>query len=209
MGRHLPGWVFEREAPEMTVYRAPVENGRTRPPMNAQTGLFAEAIDVDGGEATLPDALLDYRFEPGGLAYLLFPAPDVYVEKHVCDVEGGLAVRYAVDNRDEVAHRVRLRTTHELSPDYAESLGRDKSVFSYALYGGRFPAVRNEATGTTLVLEPSLEWDDARCVRNLLACEVRLTFVLDVPPRSQAGLEIRLIRHHGVPASPPGAALKG
>ncbi len=195
MGRHLPAWLFERETGEFTMYRTPEGEGEPRLPLNAQTGVFAEAVSVDGGPATLSDELADYRFEPGGLVYLLFPASDVYVEKHISQTEGGLVARYVLDNRDEVAHQVRVISSHELAPDYAAALGQGRDVFTYYLHDERLPAVKNNATGTTLVLEPSRALRSVECVPNLLALDLRLTFEVEVGPRSQETLEIKLKRY--------------
>ncbi len=195
LGPHLPAWLFERETGEFTLYRYPEGAGEPRLPMNAQTGVLAEAVSVDDGPATLPDELSDFRFEPGGLVYLLFPAPDVYVEKHIAQTEGGLAARYVIDNRDEVAHRVRLVSSHELAPDYAAALGQGRAVFTHYLHDERLPAVKNNATGTSLVLAPSRPPRQTECVPNLLAFDLRLTFEVEVGPRSQETLEIKINRY--------------
>ncbi len=194
LGHRLPPWIFERDPDEFTLYRFPETLGEARLPLNAQTGVFAEAVSVDVGPATALDELADFRFEQGGMVYLIFPAADVYVEKHLTQTKGGLLARYVIDNRDEVAHQVRVLSLHELSPDYAAALGQGRAAYSYGLHDERWPAVKNTLTGTSLVLEPSRPWQSAVCVTNLLALEVRLTFDLEVAPRSQEVLEIKLSR---------------
>ena len=194
LGRRLPPWVFEREAEELTLYRYPDALGEPCLPLNANTGALAEIVSVDVGPATPLDELADYRFEPEGLSYLLFPAADVFVEKHMSQSEGGLTARYVFDNRDEVAHQVRLVSLHELAPDYAAALGQGRAAYAYGLHDERWPSVKNTLTGAALRLEPSRPWQAVECVTNLLAFEVRLTFDLELGPRSQETLEIKLVR---------------
>jgi hypothetical protein len=196
MGRRLPRWVFEREVSTLTVYKRKTRSGRVgqRMPLRAQTGVFTDTIAVDGGKESNPDDLLDYRLEPGGvLAYLLFPAPDVLVEKRVRQIEGGLMARYDLDNRDEIAHRLRLKSSHELNPDYAGVVAGGREALEFYQSEGRYPGVRNTRTGHTLVLEPSAPWVRVEQTSNLLALEVSLTFELELAPRSQQSLEIKLL----------------
>jgi hypothetical protein len=193
MARFLPAWIFEGEPAELTLYRNPeLPAAMARTPLNAQTGVFAEEISVDGRPPTRADELLDFRFEAGGLSYLIFPSETVFVEKHISQADLSLAVRYIIDNRDEVPHRVRLVSQHELCPDYAEALGRGQEAFTYSLHQARYPAVRNNFTGAVLSLEPNHDWVAADCGLNLLALQATLTFDFEIAPRSQASLEIRL-----------------
>ncbi len=191
MGRHLPRWVFEGEPAELPVYVLPAE-GQTRPtPLLAQTGALTDVIRVDAGPETPVDNLLDFRFADGAIIYLRFPAPDVLVEKRVWQEPGGLRVRYSIDNRDEVEHKVVLKSGHELSPDYAQALPVGRSAYRYFRRPGHGPAVRNDVTGTTLVLQlqPSAP---AEMSPNLLALNVELTYKLDLAPRTQVELELAL-----------------
>jgi hypothetical protein len=194
LGRHLPAWLFEKEADELITYRSPEALGEACLPLAAQIGALGESLSVDIGPATALDDVLDYRFEPDGLAFLLFPAADVYVEKHMSQSPGALTARYVIDNRDEVAHQVRLVSVHELNPDYAAALGQGRDAFSYYLHDDRWPAVKNTLSGQTLLVQPSRAWQAAVCSPLLLALEVRLTFDLEVAPRSQETLEIKLSR---------------
>jgi hypothetical protein len=194
LGRRLPAWLFEKETDELITYRSPEALGEPRQPLAAQVGALCECISVDVGPATRLDELLDYRFEPAGVVFLLFPAPDVYVEKHLTQSAGALTARYVIDNRDEVAHQVRLVSIHELNPDYQAVLGQGRDVLSYALHDERWPSVKNTASGQTLVVQPSRPWQSVACSPMLLALEVRLTFDLEVGPRSQEMLELNLRR---------------
>jgi len=104
---------------------------------------------------------------------------------------GGLRVRYLIDNRDEVEHKVVLKSGHELSPDYAQALPVGRSAYRYFRRPGHGPAVRNEVTGTTLVLQPQPS-APAEMSPNLLALNVELTYKLDLGPRSQVELDLAL-----------------
>jgi hypothetical protein len=190
----LPAWLFEKEAEELTTYRLPEADGEPRRPLAAQTGLFADTLSVDSGPPGAVDEVLDFRFEPEGVTFLLFPVPDLYVEKYLAQSTGGLRARYVFDNRDEVAHHIRLVSRYELNPNYAAVLGQGRDVLAYYLHDDRWPAVRNTVTGLSLVLEPSLPWADLACTPALLALEVSLTFDVAVGPRSKSALEIKLGR---------------
>jgi hypothetical protein len=195
MGRYLPAWIFEREPAELTVYHVPpAGRGAAPAPPDAQTGALVEVVTVDGEPALSPgpDGLIDYRFEDGGITFLVFAAPDVLVEKHVTQAEAGLVVRYTLDNRDEVPHRVGLQSRHELCPDYAEALGYGRAAYEYVEHDGRYPAVRNTRTGTVVAVEPGRDWQRASCRANVLALEITVDFKISVPPRSQEVVEIVL-----------------
>lgn len=194
LGPRLPAWLFEKEAEELITYRFPESLGEARLPLAAQSGLFADHISVDVSPAVPWDEMLDFRFEPGGVVFLLFPAPDVFVEKHLALTPGAVTARYVIDNRDEVAHRVQLVSAYELNPDYGALLGQGRDVLTYYLHDERWPAVKNNASGAALFIEPSRPWESLTCTPMLLALEVRLTFDLEVGPRSQATLEIKLAR---------------
>jgi hypothetical protein len=199
MGRLLPLWVFERDVSTLTVYKRKMRSGPAgqRLPLRAQTGVFTDTLSMDGSPAAALDELLDYRFEPDGvLAYLLFPAPDVFVEKRVWQIEDGLMVRYDMDNRDEVVHRLRLKSSNELNPDYASVVAGGRETLEFYQHAGRYPGVRNTRTGHALVLEPSAAWVRIDRTPNLLALDVSLTFDLDLAPRSQTTLEIKLKLFH-------------
>lgn len=191
MGRHLPPWVYEGEPAELPVYVLPAE-GQTRPtPLLAQTGALTDVMRVDGGTETPVDNLLDFRFDEGAIVYLRFPAPDVFVEKRIWQEAGGLRVRYLIDNRDEVAHKIVLKSGHELTPDYVQALAAGRAAYTYFRRPGHGPAVRNEVTGTTLVLQPQPS-APAEMSLNLLALSVALTYKLDLAPRSQAVIDLAL-----------------
>jgi hypothetical protein len=148
-------------------------------------------VRVDGGPETPLDNLLDYRFDNGGVIYLRFPAPDVFVEKRISQEAGGLRVRYLIDNRDEVAHKLVLRSGHELTPDYAQALAGGRAAYRYFRRPGHGPAVRNEVTGTTLVLQPQPS-APADVSLNLLALNVELIYRLDLAPHSQTVIDLAL-----------------
>ncbi len=196
MGRHLPPWVFEGEPAELTTYPLPDAGATPRQTLSAQTGALADALRVDGGAMVAQDMLLDFRFEGDGLTFLMFPLPDVYVEKHISQTDGGLNVSYLFDNRDEVAHKVMLTSSHELTPDYAQALAAGQAAYAFTAERRGGATVRNTLTGTALRLQTLPAADKVICEQNLLALRVVATLRVTLPPRSQAVVEVRL-RHQG------------
>ena len=201
LGRHLPDWVFERESGDLTVYRSPIEPARPRQPLLAQVGALAEAVRVDGLPEQRLDTLLDYRFEDGGMTYLLFPLPKVSLEKRVSQAGAALAVRYRLENSDAEIHTVRLRSIHELTPDYAAALGHGRAAYSFYLHEDRDPAVRNNITGTALVLGCAPAATRVDCSLNLLSLQVELLFEVRLEPQAQDFIEIELRRIGAPPAA--------
>jgi hypothetical protein len=193
MGRHLPLWILEGEPAELNVVALPEAEGGQRLALAAQTGALGEVVQIDATPPGASDALLDYRFEDGGITYLLFPAPDVYIEKRVTQELEGLHVRYAIENRDEVAHDVQIRVEHELAPDYAQALPVGRGAYAYAMHAGRWPAVRNTVTGTAVVVETEPA-GAAACEAQLLALRLSVTVRCPVAARSQGEVEVRLRR---------------
>jgi hypothetical protein len=191
MGRHLPLWILEGEPAELNVVALPEADAGQRLALAAQTGALGEVVQVDAAAPAASDALHDYRFEDGGITYLLFPAPDVYMEKHVTQVPEGLRVRYTIENRDEVAHVVQLRVEHELAPDYAQALPAGRGAYAYYMHAGRWPAVRNTLTGTALVVETQPP-GAAACEMQLLALRVSVTVRCALAARSQGEVEVKL-----------------
>jgi len=203
LGQHFPPWIFEGEPAELTVYPLPDIAPAQRQLLTAQTGALVDTLRVDGGPEVPQDMLLDYRFEGDGLTFLLFPAPDVFIEKQVTQTEGGLNVRYVFDNRDEVAHKLVLTSTHELTPDYAQALAAGQAAYAYTREtpaprrgaGERGGAtVRNTLTGTALRLSTLPAAYRVECKHNLLALRVEASVRVALPPRSQVVVEVRL-RH--------------
>jgi len=201
MGRRLPEWIFERDSTELTVYRSPLEPGQRSQPLLAQVGAFGEAVRVDARPELRLDELQDYRFEPDGIAYLSYPLPNLVIEKQLSQKADCILARYRITNRDAVVHDLRLRSIHELCPDYSAALGQGRDVFSYYLHEERYPAVRNNRTGAALVLVTSLPEVRADSVVNLLALQVELRFAFHLEPgaRQEFQLELRRV------ASPPSA----
>ncbi len=203
LGRTLPPWLFDGEPAELVVYPLPDATVTPRPLLTAQTGALLDTLKVDGGPEVLQDMLLDYRFEGDGLTFLLFPAPDVFGEKHLTQTDGGLTVRYVFDNRDEVAHKLVLTSTHELTPDYAQASAAGQTAYDFSRdtpaqkrgSSERGAAtVRNTVTGSALRLETQPAAAKIEVVPHLLALRVEATVRVALPPRSQATVEVRL-RH--------------
>ncbi|MCC7361368.1 MAG: hypothetical protein IT317_17915 [Anaerolineales bacterium] len=200
MGRHLPPWVFEGEPSELTTYPLPVSGTTPRQLLTAQTGALFDSLRVDGGPETPQTQLLDFRFEGEGLTFLLFPLPELYLQKQVTLADGGLNVRYVLDNRDAAAHKLVLRTSHELTPDYAQGLAAGRAAYTYTKEKRGGATVRNTVTGAALRLHTRPAAGKVECDENLLALRVTLTFRVALPPRTQSVVEIKL-RH-----APPAAA---
>jgi hypothetical protein len=200
LAARLPAWVFEREPAHLTVYRQKkaARARSARLPWRAQMGSFCEAITLDDGNELAPDDLLDYRLEPEGFCYLIYPAPvgrtppPVLIEKRVRQTRTGMAVRYDIANRDRTAHRLRLKCSNELNPDYGDVLAGGRAALSFLMFNELYPAVANLRTKRALVLEPSLEWTNLEHAVSLLAWEVTLSFDLPVPPHSARSLELQL-----------------
>ena len=201
LGRHLPDWIFERDASELTVYRSPVEPARLRQPLLAQVGALAETVQVDGAPEQKIDGLEDYRFEDGGITYVLYPTQKVGIEKHISQLPEALAARYRLRNRDTLVHTVRLRSIHELTPDYAAALGQGRGAYSFYMHEDRDPAVRNNLTGTALVLVTAPAAVVADCTLNLLALQVELVFDVRLEPQTYDFIEIELRRISAEPAA--------
>ncbi len=192
MSRHLPAWVFERDVPALTVYRRKTRQPGQRWPLRAQFGIFNDTVSVNGGAACTADELLDYRFEQGGVVcYLMFPTPEVFIEKRVRQTAEGMTVTYALDNRADAACRVRLISSNELNPDYAVVLTHGRAALEYAIAERRVSVV-NTVTRNALVLETSRAWAKLDRVPGLLALEARLTFDFDLAPRAQDTFELHL-----------------
>jgi hypothetical protein len=198
MGRYLPAWVFEREPPELTVYRLP-EADAPLPIADAQVGIFCDVFRVDGGQPTRADEALDYRFEREGLSYLVFTVPDLVIEKQVAQVAGAVVVRYVLASRGQEPRTVSLQSQHELAPDYGAALGHGQASFEFYLHAGQHPAVRNTRTSTALALEASLAPVETACTPGLLAWLVSLRFELEVPAGGETMVELRLARYAGEP----------
>lgn len=194
MGRHLPEWIFERDSSELTVYRSPLEPGQRREPLLAQVGAFCDAVRVDARPEQRLDELLDYRFEPEAVTYLSYPLPKLIIEKCISQEAGSLLARYQVTNADLVVHQLWLRSINELCPDYAQALGQGRGAFTYYLRDERYPAVRNNLTGASLMLVANPPETAADCVVDLLALQVELQFSLRLEPGAQAEFEIELRR---------------
>jgi hypothetical protein len=194
MGRHLPPWILAGEPAELTVYPLPDVPPTAHPLLVAQTGALTDSLRVDGGPFVAQDMLLDYRFEGEGLTFLMFPATDVYIEKQVTQTDGGLHVRYVFDNRDELAHKLVLKSGHELTPDYAQALPAGQAAYTYTREKRGGASVRNTVTGTALRLQTRPAAAKVECVQNLLAWRVVATFRVAVPPHSKAVIDVRL-RH--------------
>jgi hypothetical protein len=192
LGATLPPWIFEGEPAELPVYPLPDAAPTPRTLLVAQTGALTDSLRVDGGPEAPQDFLLDFRLENGGLTFLLFPAPDVFVEKQVTQLDGGLNVRYVFDNRDEVAHKVVLKSSHELTPDYAQALPAGQAAYAYTREKRGGATVRNTLTGTTLRLQTRPAAAKVECDENLLALRVTATFRVALPPRTQSSVEVRL-----------------
>lgn len=206
MSRHLPTWVFEREVPALTVYRRKTRQPGQRWPLRAQFGIFNDAVTVDGGAAYTSDELLDYRFEQGGVVcYLLFPAPEVLIEKRVRQTAEGLSVQYTFDNRGAEPCRLRLISSNELNPDYAVVLTHGRAALDFVVEAKRV-GVTNTLTRNALLLETSREWQKLERISGLLALEARLTFDLTLAPRAPQTLELQLkIQRFSDSASQPPA----
>ena len=200
MGRHLPPWVFEGEPGELTTYPLPVSGTTPRQLLTAQTGGMLDSLRVDGGPEKPQTHLLDFRFEGEGLTFLLFPLPELFVQKQVALTDGGLNVRYVLDNRDAAAHRLVLKTSYELTPDYAQALAGGRAAYAYTKEKRGGATVRNTLTGTALRLHTRPAAGKVECAENLLALRVTLTFRVALPPRTQSVVEVKL-RHQ-----PPEAA---
>jgi hypothetical protein len=137
---------------------------------------------------------MDYRFEPDGITYLSYPFPKLTLEKRLCQEPEKLVVRYRLINDDLAAHQVWLRSVHELCPDYAAMLGQGRGALTYYLHDDCFPAVRNNLTGTALVLVPSEPDVPADCVLNLLALQVELQFYIRLEPGAKHEFQVELRR---------------
>ncbi|MEP7356425.1 MAG: hypothetical protein ABI847_04250, partial [Anaerolineales bacterium] len=183
-----------REGGDLTVYRSPVEPARPRQPLLAQMGALAEAVQVDGAPELALDGLYDYRFEDGGITFLMFPAPKLSLEKHISQLPEALLASYRLENRDGVVHTLRMRSVNELTPDYAAALGQGRAAYSFYMQDERDPAVRNNLTGTALVLVTTPAAAVADCTLNLLALQVELAFEVRLEPHSHAVIEIELRR---------------
>jgi hypothetical protein len=194
LGRRLPEWIFERDSADLTVYRCPVEPGQRHEPLLAQMGAFGEVVRVDTKPEQRLDELLDYRFEPEGISYLAYPLPKLIIEKRISQEADRLLAHFQVTNHDPAAHQVWLRSIHELCPDYTAALGQGRGAFTYYLHDERYPAVRNNLTGTALVLVPSVPDVRADCVVNLLALQVELQFHLHLEPGAHQEFELELRR---------------
>jgi len=190
----LPEWVFERDTAELTVYRSPLEPAQRTAPLVAQMGALGEAVRVDAKPELRLDDLMDYRFEPEGITYLAYPIPKLRLEKRIWQEPDKLLASYRLVNGDLAAHEVWLRSVHELCPDYAAALGQGRSAFSYYLHEDRWPAVRNNLTGTAIVVVPSLPDLPADCVVDMLALQVELPFYVRLEPAAQWEFQIELRR---------------
>src|SRR6185436_9428949 len=105
MSRHLPPWVFEREAPTLTTYQRKTRLPGQRSVLRSHVGLFTDTLTLDKGEALSTDELLDFRVENNSVfCYLLFPAPQIVIEKRIRQTPTGFAAHYTIDNRDKVKH---------------------------------------------------------------------------------------------------------
>ena len=97
---------------------------------------------------------------------------------------------------------MRLRSVHELTPDYAAALGQGRAAYTFYMHEDRDPAVRNNLTGTALVLVTAPEVAVADCTLNLLALQVELVFDVRLEPRTHDFIEIELRRITVPPAAP-------
>ena len=193
LGAQLPEWVFERKSEALTVYPRRRRQPGTRSPLRAQTGILSDLVTLDHGDGFAPDYLLDYRLESEGVfCYLNYLTPTVVIEKRVRQASDGLAVHYTIDNQDKAAHRLRLRVSSELCPDYAEVLTGGRAALSFSMFEDRYPGVLNLRTRRGLMLKPSRDWTRLEHTVNLLALEVWLTFEFDLAPRSAQTFEIEL-----------------
>lgn len=193
MGRHLPPWVFERDAPTLTTYRRKTRLPGQRSFLRSQVGVFTDTLIVDKGAAFSTDELLDYRVEDKQVfCYLLFPAPNLLIEKRLRQTPTGFAAHYTIDNRDSIQHRLRLTSANELNPDYAAILPLGRAALDFYMQDDLYPGVVNTRTKTALFLEASREWAKVERAVNFLALELRLTFDLDLAPGAPTTLEIKL-----------------
>jgi hypothetical protein len=198
MSRHLPPWVFERDAPSLTVYRRKTRLPGQRSLLRSHVGLFTDTLTLDKGEARAADELLDYRLEDNSIfCYLLFPAPNLVVEKRIRQTPAGFAAHYTIDNRDRRGHHLRLTSANELNPDYAAVLPQGRAALDFYMHDDLYPGVVNTQTGAALFLEASREWTRLERAVNFLALELRLTFELALAPRAMTTLEIKLNLVHG------------
>ena len=195
MARWLPEWIFEREPRLLPVYRRPRPRRGARTPLRCQMGIFNDAFSIEGIADLATDLFLDYRVDDAGVTYLVFPTRSFTIEKYVWQTETGVAVRYTIANHERTARRVRLRSMHELAPDYLEAATLGRPALSFFMLEGLYPGVLNNATRTALVLDPSVEWKKLDQTISLLALEVALTFELEIPKRSQKTFEIKLGLH--------------
>lgn len=199
MGRHLPPWVFERDAPTLTTYRRKTRLPGQRAVLRSHVGVFTDTLALDKGEAQSTDELLDYRVEDGQVfCYLLFPAPNVVIEKRIRQTPTGFVAQYTIDNRDKAKHRLRLVSANELNPDYAAVLPLGRAALDFYMHDDLYPGVVNTHTQAALFLEASREWTKLERAVNFLALELRLTFELDLAPRAPTMLEIKLNLVHGL-----------
>ena len=194
MGRRLPEWIFERDTAELTVYRSPLEPAQRFEPLLAQVGALGEVVRVDARPELRLDDLMDYRFEPDGITYLSYPFPKLRLEKLIRQEPERLIAAYRLVNGDLAAHEVWLRSVHELCPDYAAALGQGRGAFTYYLHDERWPAVRNNLTGTAVVVMPSVADVPVDCVVDLLALQVELQFYARLEPGGQWEFQIELRR---------------
>ena len=193
LGVRLPGWIFKREPAELTVYRQPrARRPGQRLPMRMQVGALNDVIALDGGEEFAPDLFFDYRMEPDGPCYLNHHLADLTVEKRVRQTPEGLAGHYTFFNQAPSERRLRLKSSHELNPDYREALNGGRAALDFYMHEGLYPGVINTLTQQAVALEPSMEWTKLSQAVNLLALEVGLTFDLRLPPRGEKTLEIKL-----------------
>jgi hypothetical protein len=193
MGARVPKWLWERAAPELTVYRRRMRLPGERLPPRAHVGAFSDAVTLDHGDPAPPDALLDYRVEPKGtFCYLHYLASHFVIEKRVRQTADGLAAYYTLDNQDKSPHHVRLTVSHELCPDYAAVLSGGRPALGFFESEGRCPGVINHKTKTGLALRPSRGWTRLEQGVNLLALELAQTFEWDVPPRAREALALEL-----------------
>ena len=192
LGHRLPGWIFEREPRELTVYRKRTRRSGQRLPLRAQVGALNDVIVDDRGEEYAPDLFFDYRLEPDGPCYLNHYLPDLAIEKRVRQNAEGLAAHYTFVNRAQDERRLRLKSSHELNPDYREVLSGGRAALDFYMHEGLYPGVVNAVTKQAIALEPSMEWTRLEQTVNLLALEVWLTFELTLPARGEKTLEIKL-----------------
>lgn len=192
MQRHLPEWIWEHEPATLPMYGLPAVEG-TDDLLLAQTGALVDYLTLDDVPTYEPDLIYDYRFEPGGLCYLLLlPDDETFIlEKHVKQTANGLQVEYVFDNQGPRPRQARLTTRHELTPDYAAALGRGRAAYAFFEAEG-VAGVRNTRTGHSVQLTASQPWQNATCQTNLLANEIGLSFELTVPAKTQAKLWLEI-----------------